>query len=251
MEESGQGIYPFHSFIWGLGLYWSFSLGVGVLFLCTSVLDVGTVVRKNRGLCEDGENLGIIRPHRIECWNCIYGSIETLVGSFKGVQSFLPPNGRYVQVYAFNANFIVLPLVLKEDLRQIIDMRLLPAGVPKVFSEYFKYSAASPRLSKVRSLRLMENQGVDELVVHLDRSLDLSTMEIGVKLVGMALAQRTLNRWGIRNILNSAWKELGELGIKWVRENLFIISVQDQSMANKILAQVPWAVMKKNFVVKT
>ncbi|KAM1816601.1 hypothetical protein FF2_000989 [Malus domestica] len=116
MEGSGQGIYPSHSFIWGLGLYWSFSLGVVVLFLCTSVLDVGTVVRKTRGLCADGGYLGIIRPHRIECWTCIYESIEILVGSFKGVLSFLPPNGRYVQIYAFNANFIVLPLVLKEDL---------------------------------------------------------------------------------------------------------------------------------------
>ncbi|KAM0967231.1 hypothetical protein ACFX1X_023209 [Malus domestica] len=96
----------------------------------------------------------------------------------------------------------------------------------------------------------MENTGVEELVVHLDRSLDLSTMEIGVKLVGKALTQKSLNRWGIRNILNSAWKDLGEVGVKWVRENLFIISVSDQSMAQKILAQVPWAVMKKNFVVK-
>ncbi|KAM1042945.1 hypothetical protein ACFX10_034148 [Malus domestica] len=73
----------------------------------------------------------------------------------------------------------------------------------------------------------MENSGVEELVVHLDRSLDLSTMEIGVKLVGMALTQKPLNRWGIRNILNSVWKDLGEVGIKWVRENVFIISVPD------------------------
>ncbi|KAM2077180.1 hypothetical protein ACFX1R_024990 [Malus domestica] len=85
----------------------------------------------------------------------------------------------------------------------------------------------------------MENQGVDELVVHLDRSMDLSAMEHGVKTVGMALAHRTLNRWAIRNILSTAWKDLGVVGIKWVQENLFIISVQDQSMANKILEQVP------------
>ncbi|KAM1552305.1 hypothetical protein ACFXTH_044455 [Malus domestica] len=96
----------------------------------------------------------------------------------------------------------------------------------------------------------MENPGVEELVIHLDRSLDLSKMEIGVKLVGKALTQKSLNKWGIRNILKTAWKDLGEMEIKWVRENLFIISVPDQSMAQKILAQMPWAVMKKNFVVK-
>ncbi|KAM1025340.1 hypothetical protein ACFX2J_038339 [Malus domestica] len=71
----------------------------------------------------------------------------------------------------------------------------------------------------------MENRGMEELVVHLEQAMDLSAMEHGVKLVGMVLTNRTLNKWGVRNILRSAWKEFGEVEIKWVRKNTFIISV--------------------------
>lgn len=65
---------------------------------------------------------------------------------------------------------------------------------------------------------------VEDLVVHLEKSMDLSTMEHGVKLVGVVLVNRCLNKWGIRNILRSSWPELGEVDIKWVRENTFIIT---------------------------
>ncbi|XP_070666465.1 uncharacterized protein [Malus domestica] len=98
--------------------------------------------------------------------------------------------------------------------------------------------------------RQMTTQDVEELVVNLERTMDLTTMENGVKLVGMALVNRNLNRWGVRNILRSAWKELGEVDIKWVKDNMFLINAQDESTASKILQQVPWAVMKKNFSVK-
>ena len=87
-------------------------------------------------------------------------------------------------------------------------------------------------------------------MVNLERSLDLSVMEQGVKLVGKALEDKMLNKWGIKNILRAAWKKYGDLDVKWVRENMFVISVQDENMAEMILQQVPWAVMKKNFVVK-
>lgn len=50
----------------------------------------------------------------------------------------------------------------------------------------------------------MATQEVEELVVNLEMNIDLSTMENGVKLVGMALVNRNLNRWGVRNILRSA-----------------------------------------------
>lgn len=40
------------------------------------------------------------------------------------------------------------------------------------------------------------------------------------------------------------------MDIKWVRDNTYVITVQDESMATKILAQVPWAVMKQNFSIK-
>ncbi|KAM1185626.1 hypothetical protein ACFX2J_014711 [Malus domestica] len=96
----------------------------------------------------------------------------------------------------------------------------------------------------------MAQEGVDELVIHLEQSMDLSAMEHGVKLVGSALASKALNKWGVRNILKATWKDYGEIEIKWVKENTFIISVPDESVAAKILDQVPWGVMKKNFSVK-
>ncbi|KAM1513183.1 hypothetical protein ACFX1Z_024642 [Malus domestica] len=96
----------------------------------------------------------------------------------------------------------------------------------------------------------MAKQGVDELVIHLEQSMDLSAMEHGVKLVGSALTSKALNKWGVRNILKAAWNEYGEIEIKWVKENTFIITVSDESVAAKILDHVPWGVMKKNFSVK-
>ncbi|KAM1238474.1 hypothetical protein ACFX1Q_039168 [Malus domestica] len=91
---------------------------------------------------------------------------------------------------------------------------------------------------------------VEELVVHLERNMDLSIMEQGVKLVGSVLVNKTLNKWGVRNILRSSWKEWGEIEGKWVKDNTFIITVQDESTTTQILNQVPWAIMKQNFLVK-
>ncbi|KAB2632299.1 hypothetical protein D8674_028546 [Pyrus ussuriensis x Pyrus communis] len=100
-----------------------------------------------------------------------------------------------------------------------------------------------------RCYSVMTTSGVDELVVQLNQTLELSTMEQGVKLVGKVFTQKPVNKWGVRNILRAAWKELGEVEIKWVRENVFIISVKDENVASKIIEQVPWAVMKKVFSV--
>lgn len=96
----------------------------------------------------------------------------------------------------------------------------------------------------------MAQQGVEELVIHLENTMDLSRMEQGVKLVGAVLVNRQLNRWGVRNILRSSWKAFGEIEVKWVRDNLYIITVPDESVAATILNQVPWVVMKQNFSVK-
>lgn len=225
--------------------------GFRYYFIFTSFFEVKTLVRGYRWYRVDGDPMGIFSIQRIGRRICIYGSNVGLVGSFKESQFLLPLSGRYVQVSAFIALFNVLQLAFKGEFRQIKGMRLLIAVSPKAFFVHLKFFAASRGLSKFGSQTYMENQGVDELVVQLDHSMNLSAMEHGVKMVGMALAHKTLNRWGIRNILSTAWKDLGKMGIKWVLEKLFIISVQDQSMANKILEHVPWVAMKKNFVVKT
>ena len=96
----------------------------------------------------------------------------------------------------------------------------------------------------------MEKSGMDELVVQMDQALDLSAMESCVKLVGKVINDKPLNKWGVRNILRTAWKEFGRVDIQWVHENIFIFVVQDESMAVRILDQSPWAVMKKILSVK-
>lgn len=53
----------------------------------------------------------------------------------------------------------------------------------------------------------------------------------------------------MRNILHALWNEIREIKIKWVMENVFIITMQDEGTATRILNQVPWAVMKQNFSV--
>ncbi|KAM1753119.1 hypothetical protein ACFXTI_005440 [Malus domestica] len=84
----------------------------------------------------------------------------------------------------------------------------------------------------------MAQSDVDELVVHLDKSMDLFTMEGGVKLVGSVLVNRNLNKWGVQNILHSAWRDWGEIEIKWVWDNTFIITIPDESVVAKILNQI-------------
>lgn len=96
----------------------------------------------------------------------------------------------------------------------------------------------------------MAHQEVEDLVVHLEQMMDLSTTEQGIKLVGAVLVNRNLNKWGVRNIRRSSWKDLGEIDVKLVRDNTYIITVPDQSVAEKILSQVHWAVMKQKFSVK-
>ncbi|KAB2623872.1 hypothetical protein D8674_037825 [Pyrus ussuriensis x Pyrus communis] len=91
-----------------------------------------------------------------------------------------------------------------------------------------------------QSLQKMAGKAVEDLVVHLEKSMDLSNMEQGIKLVGTALVNKTLNKWG----------GIGEIEIKWVKDKTFIIIVNDESTTAKIIDQVPWAVMKQNFSVK-
>ncbi|KAM0967197.1 hypothetical protein FF1_022884 [Malus domestica] len=91
---------------------------------------------------------------------------------------------------------------------------------------------------------------IEELSVQLEGAMELDNIEQGVKLMGEALVNHSLNKWGVRNILRNAWKEFGEIQINWVKKNTFIIIARDEDMASKILDQVPWAIMKQNFSVK-
>ncbi|KAM1109719.1 hypothetical protein ACFX13_009252 [Malus domestica] len=91
---------------------------------------------------------------------------------------------------------------------------------------------------------------VEELAIQLEGGLELSNMELGVKLIAKVLVDQQLNKWGVRNILKSAWKEFGELQINWVQKNLYVVLVKDENVANQIFEQVPWAVMKENLYVK-
>ncbi|KAM1778361.1 hypothetical protein ACFX12_039865 [Malus domestica] len=121
----------------------------------------------------------------------------------------------------------------------------------QIESTKYKITRSTRKKQGARGRRKhMANPEVKELVVHLEKSMDLTTMERGVKLVGAALTSKSLNKWGVRNILRSSWKDMGEVEVKWVQDNTFIIIVQDESTAVQILRQSPWAVMKQNFSVK-
>ncbi|KAM1040678.1 hypothetical protein TB2_029499 [Malus domestica] len=91
---------------------------------------------------------------------------------------------------------------------------------------------------------------VEDMVIHLEESMELTSMESGIRLIRAVLAYKTLNKWGIRNVLRSSWREFGDFQIKWVRDNTFIITVKEEEVVGRILEQVPWAVMKQHFVVK-
>lgn len=115
---------------------------------------------------------------------------------------------------------------------------------------YLSYTSFQTECARTKPRIEMAGAEIEELVVHLERNLELSTMEQGIKLLGNVMANKTLTKWGVRIILKSSWKEWGEIDIKWVKANTLIVTVQDESTAAKILDQVPWAVMKQNFAVK-
>ncbi|CAB4303387.1 unnamed protein product [Prunus armeniaca] len=96
----------------------------------------------------------------------------------------------------------------------------------------------------------MATSATDDLVVQLEGSLGLSSLEQGPKLVGGVIAEKMPNRGAVKNILRSAWKDFGEARITWVQDNLFSITVQDEDMATKILNNGPWSVAKQCFSVK-
>lgn len=96
----------------------------------------------------------------------------------------------------------------------------------------------------------MAQSEVEDLVVHLEGSLEISSMEHGVKLIGAVLANQQLNKWGVKNILRNSWREYGEAQINWVKENTYVIIVRDEEMVERILDQAPWVVMKQNLSVK-
>lgn len=147
-----------------------------------------------------------------------------LVGSIKDPQLILDSSFRYFQLYVLITSLSALHPSNRGGFRQTSASRVSISFLPKVVTGNQVFSAMLSGLPKVHSRISMENSGVDELVVHLEHSMDLSAMEHEVKLVGMALTNGSLNRWGIRNILSTTWKDFGEVNIKWVRENMFIIS---------------------------
>ncbi|KAM2479020.1 hypothetical protein PS1_002804 [Malus domestica] len=157
---------------------------------------------------------------------------------------------RYALTTIFMVSMVCLP---KEQAKGFEVFEKTRVSVEVSDTDIVVYSLIPTVISGIltgKEWRPMARPDVEELVVHLEQSMDLSSMEHGVKLVGEALVARKLNKWGIRNIFRSAWQDFGEVDIKWVRDNLFVITVQDEDMATKILAQVPWAVMKQNFSVK-
>ncbi|KAM1456683.1 hypothetical protein ACFX2I_033946 [Malus domestica] len=107
--------------------------------------------------------MGIFSIKRIDMRRGIYGYRVSLVGSIKDHQ-------------------FILPSRFKKK-----------SSLQKAFTVIQEQSAVLTGQSKVFCRIKMENCGIDKLVVHLERSMDLLAMEHGVKLIGTALAKRTLN----------------------------------------------------------
>ncbi|KAM2791036.1 hypothetical protein PS2_002864 [Malus domestica] len=116
---------------------------------------------------------------------------------------------RYALTTIFMVSMVCLP---KEQAKGFEVFEKTRVSVEVSDTDIVVYSLIPTVISGIltgKEWRPMARPDVEELVVHLEQSMDLSSMEHGVKLV-----------------------------------------VQDEDMATKILAQVPWAVMKQNFSVK-
>lgn len=96
----------------------------------------------------------------------------------------------------------------------------------------------------------MADQSVEDLAVQLEGTIELTSMENGIKLVTGVLVVGPFNKWGVINIIRNAWKDMGEIQINWVQDNTYIIIVRDEEITSRILNQVPWATMKQDVLVK-
>lgn len=85
----------------------------------------------------------------------------------------------------------------------------------------------------------MDQYVINELVMRLDESLEITSMEQGVKFVGAVLSKKPLDKWGVKNILSNLWREFGEAKINWVKGNTFIIIVKNEDSANQIIDFMP------------
>lgn len=102
-------------------------------------------------------------------------------------QFLLPPRLRYFQLSVFIALLVFSQQHTKVEFWE----RILRFWFSSV---YLLYSVGRTSYPSFLRRRFVENRGVEELVVHLEQSMDLSTMEHGVKLVGKVLATKILNR---------------------------------------------------------
>ncbi|VVA30247.1 PREDICTED: zinc finger MYM-type [Prunus dulcis] len=64
------------------------------------------------------------------------------------------------------------------------------------------------------------------------------------------MADKLRNKGAIKSILTRAWREYGEAKICWVQDNIFSIIVKDELMADKLVNNGPWQVMKKCFSMR-
>lgn len=209
---SGQIIYSSCSVLWWLTLY-SY-VQFGGFWLCSSLVssrEVNELVRGRRRYLLVSDTMGIFRFKRIDMRKDIYWPWVVLVGSIKDPQFILASSFGYFQIYALIASLSVLQPSKGGEYRQIRDNRVSIVLLQKAFIVNQEYSAVLTGQPKVHSRIRMENRGVGELVVHLEHSMDLSAMERGVKLVGMALANRSLNRWELGTFLAQLGKILAKL----------------------------------------
>lgn len=96
----------------------------------------------------------------------------------------------------------------------------------------------------------MEREEVDELVLHLEDSLDLTNISTGIQLIGCIIASKVPNIGSIKNILRKGWSNFGEVKISHVNENIFSIVAENEAFVGKIVEASPWSVMRHCFSVK-
>lgn len=207
---------------------------------------------------------GVINGSRNKMWRDIIGGMVTFM------RSHLPTVNQWVQTRVKARNFVDLGCVtggwktkprvniysLSTNLRG--NWYYYPAWHSR-FQEYWIVCWAE-YLRKQKGKQLWKKKEtkdrekmtseVEELAVQLESGMELSRMECGVKLIAKVLVDQQHNKWGVKNILQSAWKEFGEIQINWVQDNLYVVLVRDEDVTTRILELVPWAVMKQNPYVK-
>ncbi|CAB4314845.1 unnamed protein product [Prunus armeniaca] len=93
----------------------------------------------------------------------------------------------------------------------------------------------------------------EQLTFHLENSLELTGIRRGVSLAGFLITEKEPLVGGVKNALRREWRNIihtDDVKIAWANPNVYIITVESDEVAQKLIERGPWYVHDDVFSVQ-